>query len=316
MIFKFDDSVKTDDDKERHLLAKCLRLMNEKGHKVERNGCYLSYIEKKILVITYVGERDIDLIERNRAFFDVTSSNREDYRCVTIGYGEGMCSPADTYLVLNEPSLVIVENKTNDGSVITRWAECYKDEGKAGDVNECVLDAIRDKRLRFLNAGGGDGTIIKRIEDERSVFGGFPHFKITTVYDSDKNSANDTNNHNKVLEDYLTANNYKYHCLLKREMENYFPITVYGECGLLRDGKTIPPYSDVDWDYLEIKEEKDKRPGEQDFMYYEKKLLPDLAAKACKKHFKQRVAHQSKYNSHYGEVDEIQHVLLMLAQYI
>lgn len=316
MIFKFDDSVKTDDDKERHLLAKCLRLMNEKGHKVDRNGCYFSYIDKAILVTTYIGGMDIALIEKNHTFFDVTNSHRVDYRYVTIGYGEGMCPPAEAYLILNEPSLVVVENNTNDGSVITRWAECYKDEDKVGEVNECVLEAIKDKRLRFLNAGGGDGTIIKRIEDERNNFGGFPQFKMTTVYDSDKNSVNDTSNHNKALEDYLIANNYDYHCLVKREMENYFPVSVYSECGLLQEGKKVLSYSAEEWDYFEIKEEKDKRPGEQDFLYYEKRLLPALAAKANKDHFKQRVAHQKKYNSHYGEVDEIQHVLLMLAQYI
>lgn len=311
MIFKFDDSVKTDDDKERHLLAKCLRLMNEKGHKVDRNGCYFDFVEKVVQGTMYMGQMDINQIENNHELFDVTNAHRDDYTCLTMGMGEGMYSPSDILVILEKDSLVVVENASYDSQVIKRWAESYSDEdGKIGDVNKAVYDALDEGRLMFLNAGGGDGTITLKIKDQLPFYGNNPQLKITTVFDSDKKSADDEGIHNQSLKTYLEENGYTYHCLVKREMENYFPLKVYEKCGIAVEGYVFPEFTSDEWDYVEV----DKLEGLKE--KYEKKMLPELAKRSKKKHFKQRVAHQKKYNSHYGEVDEIQHVLLMLAQYI
>jgi hypothetical protein len=208
-----------------------------------------------------------------------------------------------------------VENSTNDGSVIRRWAASYSDEDNVGDLNKSVFEAIEENRVRFLNGGGGNGTIIKRIEDQLKVFGKYTQMKMTSVFDSDKNSLEDPGQ-NQALKDYLDENHYDYHCLVKREMENYFPLKVYQKCGLLNEEAEIPNYTEEEWDYVKIKEDDDKKPGEQEFLSYNKKELPNLAARAKKKHFKQRIRHQQTYNSHYGDVDEIQHILLMIAKFV
>lgn len=317
MIFRFDDTLKTNDEKTKHLLAKCLILMNEKGHHIERSGFYFNFIEKEIIATTYMGKMDIDLIHNNGELYDATTSNLADYRYIIVGRGEKMCTPSDAHILLNEPSVVVVENERNDGSVIKRWAECYQDEDNIGDLNASVFEALEDGRLRFVNAGGGDGTIVKRIEDQMKVYGRCSQLKITTVFDSDKNSSTDTTPHNQTLKDFLVAGGFDFHCLVKREMENYFPLKVYEKCGLLKVGYEIPDNSAEEWDYEKIKEDKDKTPGEQEYLTYEKRFLPDMAARAKKKHFKQRINHQAKYNnSHYGEVDEIQCILLMLAKFV
>lgn len=316
MIFRFDDTLKTNDDKAKHLLAKCLILMNEKGHHIERSGFYFNFIEKEIIVTAYMGQMDIDLIHSNGELYDATTSNLADYRYITVGCGENMYSPTDAHIILNEPSIVVVENERNDGSVIKRWAECYQDDDNIGDLNKTVFEALDDGRVRFVSAGGGDGTIVKKIEDQLKLYGSHPQLKITTVFDSDKSSANDNTPHNQALIYFLTEGGFDYHCLVKREMENYFPLKVYAKCGLIKEGFDIPEFSEEEWDYFEIKEEKEKKKGEQEFLTYEKRFLPDLAERAKKKHFRQRLSHQPQYNCHYGEVDEIQHILLMLAKFV
>lgn len=316
MIFKFDNSLKTDDDAQKLRLARFLVKINEDCHRIDRNGCFISFIEKEVLINNYLGQLEIEHIECNRELFNVTSSNRNDLRCITIGYGSDMYTPDDVNIILNEPSIIVVENKRNDGSVIHRWAECYSDEDHIGDLNQMVLEALDKQRVRFINAGGGNGTIRKSIEDNAIVYGHCPQIKITTVFDSDKSSIDDNETHNRSLIEFLESNNYTYHCLVKREMENYFPIEVFAACGLVNYGFEIPNYSKEEWDYLEIKEDKDKRPGELEFLSYEKKDLPNLSAKAEMKHFKKRVQHQKKHNSHYGEVDEIQHILLKIAKFV
>lgn len=316
MIFLFDESLKTADDSLKYQLARCLLKMNEKGHHIDCNGCYFSFIEKKLLVTTYMSQIDIDLIKSNRELVNVTTSLRNDYRYIIVGYGDGMQTPDEVLILLDEPSIIVVENKRNDGSVIKRWAECYKSEDHMGDVNETVLEALEDMRVRFVNAGGGDGTIKKAIEDNLKAYGNYPQLKITTVFDSDKKSADDPGTHNQSLITFLEENHYDYHCLVKREMENYFPLKVYEKCGLINEGYDIPEFSEEEWDYYEIKEESEKKQGEQEFLNYEKKYLPDLASKAKKINFKQRLQHQPKYNCHYGEVDEIQYLLLKIAKFV
>lgn len=316
MIFKFDNSLKTNDDDLKLQLARFLVRINEDCHRIDRNGCYFSFIEKEVLVNDYIGQKEIDHIKSNKELFNVTSSNRTDFRCITIGYGSEMYAPDDIKIILNEPSLIVVENKRNDGSVIRRWAECYCDEDHLGDLNETVLEALDKQLVRFINAGGGDGTIRKSIEDNSNVYGHCPQLKITTVFDSDKESADDNVIHNQSLISFLEENKFDYHCLFKREMENYFPLNVYAKCGLINEKVNIPEFSEEEWDYFEIKEDKEKKQKEQAFLSYEKKCLPDLASMANKKHFKQRIKHQPKYDSHYGKVDEIQRVLLMLAKFV
>lgn len=315
MIFSFDDTLKTDDNGQRQLLAKCLVMMNEKCHRIDRGGFYFDFIEKEVMHTDYMGKMDINQIKSNHNLFDVTTSDRLDFRCVKIGYGSDMCPPEEVYIILEEPSLVAVENSTNDGSVIRRWAESYSDEDNVGDLNKTVFEAIEDNRVRFLHGGGGNGTIIKRIEDQLKVYGKYTQMKITSVFDSDKNSLEDPGQ-NQTLKYYLDENHYDYHCLVKREMENYFPLKVYQKCGLLNEEVEIPNYTEEEWDYVKIKEDDDKKQGEQKFLSYNKKELPNLAARAKKKHFKQRIRHQQTYNSHYGEVDEIQHILLMIAKFV
>lgn len=310
MIFKFDDSVKTNDDKARYLLAKCLRLMNEKGHGVERNGCYFGFFEDEVLNTMYMGQMDIDLIQNNHELFDVTNARRADYTYLTMGFGQDMLTPNDILTILENDSLVVVENASYDAQVIQRWAECYSDENMIGDVNKSVFEAMGDGRLKFLNAGGGDGTITLKIKDQLPFYGNYPQLKITTVFDSDKNSLDDEGTHNESLKKYLEENGYIYHCLVKREMENYFPLKIYEKCEFTDDGFVFPSYSNEEWDYVDIEHLEGIKSK------YEKKLLPTLAKRTKKKHFKQRLAHQEKYNSHYGEVDEIQHILLMLAKFI
>ena len=42
MIFSFDDTLKTNDNGQRQLLAKCLVMMNEKCHRIERGGFFFT----------------------------------------------------------------------------------------------------------------------------------------------------------------------------------------------------------------------------------------------------------------------------------
>lgn len=101
------------------------------------------------------------------------------------------------------------------------------------------------------HAGGCGRNIINRIETLRNgKYAQIYSFNLSTVYDSDKNSKEDTPKHQE-LEKYLSDNHILGHELIKREIENYYSQAAYEEARLAK-GTNVLPLDDEVYDYLDI----------------------------------------------------------------
>lgn len=307
MIIRFDKSVVSDDVEQQRLLADCLVKICRDGHRIEWSGAWKGYIEKTILNTYYMGQINIDEITKNHELLNVTKQDKDFFTYIVVGSEEGMYTVGQLWILLDKASEIIVENEIYDGSVYKKWSEVYIDEPAYDDINKRVWQAFQKSRLRVHGAGGGDGTIRVIIEGLQTIFGELSTLKLTTVFDSDRKSAGNQSK-NVSLISFLESNSYKYHCLLKREIENYFPQGLYENCGFVKRGKTMPTFTDEQWDFVDIPEEN--------YLDYEKKNVKDLAKIVTKEQIKHRVAHQVKFQTRIGTVDEIQHVLLMFAKFI
>lgn len=275
---------------------------------MENNKTWRDFCEKDVLKTDFLGQIYIDEIHLNREMLNATSDDKRFYQRIKVGVGEGMCDVNQLHTLLFQASEVALENETYDGCAIRKWVECYVDEPIFEDVNKKVYKAISDLRLKFHHAGGGDGSIRVLLQNLEPQFGAISNLKLLTVFDSDKNSKDETGSKNASLKTFLDENGYKYHCLVKREMENYFPLSLFQACGLIKKNKPVPTYTDESWDYVKIPKEK--------YLDYDKPNMRDLAANATKEHIKQRIAHQEKFPSTKGNVDEIQHVILLFAKFV
>ena len=167
-------------------------------------------------------------------------------------------------------------------------------------------------RLYPEHAGGGDGTITNKIVDmERTIYSSAVQYKVTTIFDSDKKSANQPSTKNKGLKEFLSSNGFSYHEWIRREIENYIPLRIYKYTGLVNSGAAEPETEPSIWNYLDI--------GKDPYFAgkYTKNKLPMLAKNIDKSSVKESFADKPFTNPVDNHpISEFQHLIFLLAKYI
>lgn len=251
MIFKLDKSILDSTDKKT--LANFISLASKANQKVDCTEIVWSYIEQHILNTNFLGKIDIDEIRENIDLRDIKTIYRTHFTEVLVGNGEDMINIHVALQILTNESYIILENSRYDWPTIKKWIETF--DGKVGakykTINSIVHNAVKNNKLLPDHAGGCGPNIINRIETLRNgKYAQIYSFNLSTVYDSDKNSKEDTPKH-QDLEKYLSDNQILGHELIKREIENYYSQAAYEEARLAK-GTNVLPLDDEEYDYLDI----------------------------------------------------------------
>ena len=302
MIFSIDHSVIEQGEEVILNFAKTLLDAAEKQHYVQVSPKVLLWIEQELFNTNkYLGTLARESLKGNKDFWQPTSMCQKYQRHVTIGYNTNMLPVEKMALLVEEPSVVVLENGRYDWAVIKKWIELYKNDRGLKTINQQVNRAVITHQLREHNAGGGNGSITNIIKELMHIYEGLHALRLTTVFDSDKHSAHDATDHNQHLKAFLDKNQIKWHELKKREIENYFDIETYRRAGLLADNAQDYDFTAEEWDFLDI--------GKSKIIKMEKRDVERLSELLIKDELKKHATALS------GE-DEIQAIILHLAKYI
>lgn len=301
MIFKIDKTIMGLEASDLLVFAEALQKASENLHFLDVDYQVQLWIEDTILKSDlYLGKLVVQLILSNEELWSPSSMNKKYLRTVTIGCNEGMLSVSEMKVMVEEPSAVVLENGKYDWSVISKWIRLYRKDHSLGSVNAYVNRAVGLNLIRSRNAGGADG-ILNKIDVLMPEYKGTCCFKVLSIFDSDKISSTDIEDHKKTIKARLMDLGIEYHELCKREIENYFPLETYRRAGFVVAGGDIPNLSDEEWDYLDVYNSK--------FLSIEKKDVVTLADEITKHELLSRV-------TNVGGMDEIQEIILKLALHI
>lgn len=311
MIFHFDSSIM--DKSCAHDLALYLRLIHEKKHKIDYdNPAVWDFIDQEVLSTSFLGTVDIDLIRENKELREVNNTDRGYFQTLRIGTGSKMIDLKTLGIILNTNSCIVLENSHHDWWPIKIWVDYVKNERDYKDVNRKVSDAIAQKWIYPEHAGGGDGTITNKIMDmKESRYSTAIQIKVTTIFDSDKQSATIPSEKNKSLKKFLSENAFSYHEWERREIENYIPLRIYKSAGFFQKKQAEPDTTPNIWNYTDI--------GEHPFFKgkYTKDKLPTLAKNIDKSSVKESFSTKTFKNPVDNRpISELQHVIFLLAKYI
>ena len=254
----------------------------------------LGYVTKKVSVPE--ARQDIKVyMNEDATMLDAT---------VVVGYGDGMFTPPEAMELVRKPSLVIVENEANDWAVVRKWIDLLKKDRQYGNINTIVCQRKDSGYLRPYNAGSS-GQIVNSIIQRQKEYHKGTGYKVTVLLDSDKTGPEDAlSNEKEKIRQAMVDAGIEGHILYKREMENYFSESVYREAKMIQTD-SVPPYSDEDWDFLDI----EKAP----FTKYQKKDLPTLVEYLDKSSLLKRVG--TGRRDYLGEMmNEIQIIIMKLAR--
>lgn len=302
MIFSIDDSVMRQGENVALVFATSLQKAAEKRHYVDVSPQMQRWIDDELFGSEkYLGTLACEALVNNMEFWNPASICKRYQTTVTVGYGSEMLSVDEMVLLVEEPSVVVLENGRYDWAVIKGWIKLYRKERGFDTINQQVHRAVTSHLLREHNAGGGNKTIANVMTVLMPIYKGLHALRLTTVFDSDKTSAHDTVDHNRSLKDFLNENHIGWHELAKREIENYFVFETYRRAGLLTDSTQTCTLTAEEWNFHDV--------GKDERIKMEKKDVEKLSDALTKNELKKHAADLS------GR-DEVQDVILHLAKYI
>ena len=310
MIFHIKQSICTLPDVELNTFGKALNTALDKHHFIEYDYSVEKWLHDVMLTNNYFSKIDLEVLLEDCNMWDkpdgISSANLTLFY---VGNGENdTISPKDMLKIVQERSVVVVENADNDWCAIKRWVKLYSKDRTIKSIAEKVHRAITSDLIRPDSNGGGNGTILNCIDRNIQYFLALSKYKITSIFDSDKNSINDSTEHNKVLREGLIARGIEYHELLKREIENYFPLTTYERAKLVTDSVPLASLNMHEWDYLDVYES----PLYKKCFNIEKKDVPKLCMELTKDELSERLSSNPPQNDY----NEVQRIILLLAKYI
>lgn len=269
MIFRIDESVSKQSVDVIRLFAKALLRAGENLHLIDVSPTMRGWIDRTIIQNPdhkYLGSYDCEDIVRNKELWDIKTMQKQNLRTVLVGYETNMISVEQMCLLVNEPSLVILENGYFDWMVLCKWVSLYKKDRSLGSIFMMVHKAItHHKTLRGHNAGGCD-NIQNVMRALMPLYSDMYRFRLTTIFDSDKVSKEDTSEHHRTLKTFLNDKEIFFHELEKREIENYFPLQSY-EKAELRQSEVLEDWN-LEWDYVDL--------GKASFLQFQKSDIAKL----------------------------------------
>ncbi len=301
MIFRIDKSITELNAPDLLVFAGALQKASENLHFLDVDYQVQLWIERTIFQSDlYLGKLVIQQIQRNEEMWSPSSMNRKYLRTVTVGCEEGMLTASSMKIMAEEPSVVVLENGKYDWCVISKWIKLYRKDHSFGYVNAYVNRAVGCNLIRSGNAGGSGG-ILNEIDILIPSYKDTYPLKLLSIFDSDKTSPTDIEEHNNTIKEGLNKLGIEYHELCKREIENYFPLDTYRRAGFVVAGVDVPDLPEEEWDYLDV--------HKNDFLSLEKKDVETLAKEITKPELQSRVGNVN------GQ-DEIQEIILKLARHI
>lgn len=298
MIFRIDVSVTKQSVDVIRLFAKALLRACENQHLIEVSPSVRGWIDRTIIQnpkYEYLGSFDCEDIMKNQEFWDIKTIQKQNLQTICVGYETKMISVKQMWLLVNEPSLVILENGYFDWMVLCKWVSLYKKDKSLGSIFMMVHKAITDhKTLREHNAGGCD-NIQNVMRALMPLYNNMYRFRLTTIFDSDKVSKEDTLEHHCTLKTFLNDNEILFHELEKREIENYFSLQLYEKAGLRQLGVSVDKDIETEWDYIDL--------GKESFLQFKKSDIAKLCNELLKKEdlepieteIKKIIIHLAKY---------------------
>ncbi|EOR96310.1 hypothetical protein ADIARSV_0545 [Arcticibacter svalbardensis MN12-7] len=183
-------------------------------------------------------EDRIDIILQQSAY--ISQPQKFYFTTIVIGLEADETSPNDALRISELPSLIFLENGTNDWNFIKGIIDNYANHNTKKTVFKAVQQAYLSNRLVPVGLGGA-GELIKVIKAYISGnYVDIQRHKLMTVFDSDRDNSVSINNkwHNaltylkndrafditNVVEwSYANEDRINWHMLYKREIENYIP---------------------------------------------------------------------------------------------
>lgn len=187
--------------------------------------------------------------------------------------------PYDALLEMaKEPAVVLMEN-TREWVVYKKMIECYADDTDYGNLFKMLKRAADKPELLKPVKSGGCGEMLQSLTDFMTT--GYAHAleeKVYLVFDRDTTSAGSFDSNKKRLFIRLTGKKFNklsnadvyslsqpgfvWHMWYRRELENYFPDSVFLRCKFKRKAG-MPPfekdhYADVK-DYYAPNKQAEKR---------------------------------------------------------
>ncbi|MEH1935730.1 MAG: hypothetical protein V7L14_18935 [Nostoc sp.] len=205
----------------------------------------------------------------------ITPEHHHYLTTIRIGINNDEIHPSDAYKIINERSIVIIENYPNDWKFIKSLIEKYEHFARRKSIYQLIKKAL-DNRYLFYDHAGGSG-IQKQIQGwKESVYQNIYQYKLIAIFDSDKKHPTDFKGEYKNLIQYIknrsidtppSRNDIIYddtdiivwHMLHKRAIENYVPLNVINE--------NITNLNDNQKENLD---QLDKTPEIMDFIVYYK----------------------------------------------
>lgn len=303
MIFILDDSLLYSIQYQK--IAKFLVIASENEQKIKCSSRVWDFLEKKVLVIEYIGKKDIELVKDDDSLRNISSVYSQAFTTVKIGIGVDMIDVDTASRIVSLSSRVVLENSSNDWPTIKKWIELFdlKFNTKYKTVNSIVHNAVLQRRLVQEHAGGGHGTIAVRMQSlTDESYAGIEKYKLATVFDSDKKSVVDKPKDNESLIAYLGEHHVHGHELVKRELENYYSWEAYSDAN--KTSSAVPPTEvPEEYDYLDLAK----------YTTLKKSDMHDMPQYMDYKRLIKRIQNNmSQFNGEY----EIQQIILMLAKVI
>ena len=252
----------------------------------------------------YLGNRDKELV---RARLAQRPSKLIKENTLNIAVGGETFTADEAIFMLQRPSEVLLENAEYDWSVLDKWSELLINDKQWKNLFAELRKAIKQSKLKSLHAGGsGMVTVAKQAHIHAPRIA---PCKLIAIFDSDKCSKTDNQDHHEALKRDLDNWDFEYYELYKREMENYFPAESYKMARLVKEESEEPVYTAEQWDFVDIEKGVP-------FIIYDKKKLTLLTNYIDKKQLLERVSHQPILVWKSESVNEVQFVLLSMCKYI
>lgn len=308
MIFHIEQSICTLSDDELRIFGKALCEASDNHHFIVITPLLVKWFLDVMFVKNsnkYLGELDVEQLRNSNIWDEPDGVSSVNLRHFHVGDGKNnTITPKDMLTMVQERSVVAVENATYDWCAIKCWVKLYSNDREIKSIAGKVHSAIMNDLIRPDADGGGNGTILNCIGRNLQYFKGLSKYKITSIFDSDKNSINDSSEHNKVLKEGLAALGIEYHELLKREIENYFPLQTYERAALVKNSLPLASLNIHEWDYLDVYKNPNFNLGKKDVL----KLCDELS----KDELSERLSSNPPQNGY----NEAQRIVLLLAKYI